>query len=69
MKILTRKYEKYYHNTKTMKKHKKYWKYSSRGRKVGRCRGRHQTRYLNLNTWTSSKLRTIPGLTAFLYYS
>jgi len=49
MKILTWKYEKYYHNTKNMKIIKKYWKYSSRGRKVGRERGRPQTRYLNLN--------------------
>ena len=52
-----------------MKKHKKYWKCSSRDREVGRGRGRAQTRYLNLKTWTGSKLRTIPTLTALHYYS
>jgi len=35
-----------------MKIIKKYWKYSSMGMAVGRVRGRPQTGYLNLNTWT-----------------
>jgi len=49
-----------------MKIIKKYWKYISRDREVGRGRGRPHATWTW--TWTGSKLRTIPLLTPFLYY-